>query len=84
MTRRLVTADDIKQGNALFDGGASQAEVARTLGFGDSTIRRHFPGRGLSEEEISERIRIAQYERRLREAEAKENLGRATVRKGQL
>lgn len=55
---------------------ASQEEIARSLGLTASTIRSRFPGYRLTPEEISDRIRIAQFERRLKEkaGQAKANV----------
>lgn len=42
---RPMNDTDKQSATLLFDDGCSIAEVARTLGFCTSTIRRHFPGR---------------------------------------
>jgi IS30 family transposase len=41
-----LTADEITRAAALLDDGCSYYEVGRTLGRHDTTIRKHFPGRG--------------------------------------
>lgn len=40
------TPERFELAERLFDDGASQAEVARTLGTNTATVRGHFPGRG--------------------------------------
>lgn len=41
----LLTEDDKRIVAALLDDGASIAEAARTIGFSQTTLHKHFPGR---------------------------------------
>jgi IS30 family transposase len=41
-----LTEDERRSAAALLDDGCSISEVARTLGRCDTTIHKHFPGRG--------------------------------------
>lgn len=44
--RVSMTAAELRAAEELLDDGCSYVEVGRTLGFSESCIRRHFPGRG--------------------------------------
>lgn len=43
---RPLTEDEKRRAEQLLDDGASFREVGKTLGRNESTISRHFPGRG--------------------------------------
>lgn len=49
-----LTDSQLEQAEALLDDGASRSETARTLGVAETTIRRHFPGRGWTKQQIAE------------------------------
>jgi IS30 family transposase len=51
-----LTADELARAEQLLDDGCSGNEVARTIGRSDTTIRRHFPGRGWTPEQTYEHI----------------------------
>lgn len=53
---RPWTAADDSRARELIADGCSLAEVARTLGRPRTVIRRHFPGRGWTQAQISEHL----------------------------
>lgn len=59
-----LTEDERRSAAALLDDGCSISEVARTLGRCDTTIHKHFPGRGWAKGEGS---RLACFNRWMRE-----------------
>lgn len=55
-TPRPWTAAEQRRAAALIEDGCSLEEVARTLGRPRTVIRRHFPGRGWTQAQISEHL----------------------------
>jgi IS30 family transposase len=49
-----LTPSEIRQAQQLLDDGCSILEVSRTIRRAPITIRRHFPGRAWTREQISE------------------------------
>jgi predicted ArsR family transcriptional regulator len=53
-----ITEEQTAIAAALLDDGCSLAEAARTVGASPRWARRHFPGRGWSQEEVREYARF--------------------------
>lgn len=62
------TAEQIAEAERLLDDGASRAEVARTLGLGETTIRRRFPDRGWTPQQIAAHTAVINNSNRRRPA----------------
>lgn len=52
--RHRLTAEQIVTAEALFDDGASRAEVARTIGCARETLERRWPDRAWTREQVLE------------------------------
>lgn len=49
-----LTDEQVQRAEELLDDGASNLEVARTIGCDERTIRRRFPGRGWTKQQAAE------------------------------
>lgn len=63
--RSRFNPEKLNAAKVLLDDGASYTEVARTLGMCKKTLRRHFPGRGYTQEQINESMALGRLEARL-------------------
>lgn len=52
--QRRLTADEVRQADAMLAGGCSLAETARTFGVSRSAIWKRFPGRGWTRQQVGE------------------------------
>ena len=52
--RNPLTQDMVQRACAMVDDGCPFAEIARTLGIGEATLRRHFPGRSWNTGQVND------------------------------
>jgi DNA-binding CsgD family transcriptional regulator len=62
--RNAMTAEELERAEELLDDGCSMAEVARTLGRHDMTLRHHFPGRSWDPQQTAEYATLMRLRRR--------------------
>jgi transposase len=61
----IVPAEKWHAAEALIDDGASICEAARTVGIGQVTANRHFPGRGWTRRQITDYMVLRRQEKRM-------------------
>ena len=52
--RNPLPPDVTERARAMVDDGCSFAEIARTLAIGEATLRRHFPGRSWTTDQVAD------------------------------
>lgn len=65
MGRAQISPEKLKRIEEMLDDGAPVAEIIRTLNLGKDTVSRHFPGRGFTQEQITERATMGRLESRI-------------------